>query len=64
MNIFDIQTGLTGDDATPDETTEAIFAAMDINSDGKLTLEEFVAGTKKDNSLVKMLYTNASEDEA
>ena len=60
--IFDVQTGLTGTDASPLDTTEAIFKAMDINEDGKLTLEEFVAGTKKDDYLVKMLYCDAKPE--
>ena len=40
---------------TPERRADDIFKRMDINSDGKLTRQEFVRGCLNDSNLLQLL---------
>ncbi|XP_040074401.1 neurocalcin-delta B-like [Ixodes scapularis] len=46
------------DNLDPKKLVEQIFAAMDTNGDGKITLQEFLEGIKKDPTCVNLLLSD------
>lgn len=47
--------GALDDSSTSEERVVEVFAMFDTNNDGKLSMEEFLAGAKKDKIFMKML---------
>jgi hypothetical protein len=57
--IFDLL-GQDKKSMNPDTRVDQIFLKMDVNGDGQLSKEEFVAGCLQDEQLRKMLAPSAS----
>jgi len=46
---------LSDDENTPEKRVARIFDKMDANNDGRLTMEEFMVGSKEDPSIIQAL---------
>ena len=55
---------LSDDENTPEKRVARIFDKMDANNDGRLTMEEFMVGSKEDPSIIQALslYADAMEE--
>ena len=51
--------GALDDSNTSEERVVEVFTMFDTNNDGKLSMEEFLAGAKKDKIFMKMLQNYA-----
>ena len=43
------------------QRAKQIFSELDVNGDGSITCDEFIAGCMKDDDMVKMLKSNSNE---
>lgn len=65
--LYDMEGVVTSGGEGNEQRANRIFAELDINGDGELTMEEFVRGCMQDKELVRMLGTgglHADEAEA
>lgn len=55
---------VSDDENTPEKRVARIFDKMDANNDGRLTMEEFMVGSKEDPSIIQALslYADAMEE--